>query len=67
MRPALLRRQDGFTMVELLVALSIFMLIVVGILQIFEPSNAANLSSQRKLSVQQNGRIAMDMIVPPKS
>ena len=63
MRPALLRRQDGFTMVELLVALSIFMLIVVGILQIFEPSNAANLSSQRKLSVQQNGRVAMDVIV----
>ena len=50
-------------MVELLVALSIFMLIVVGILQIFEPSNAANLSSQRKLSVQQNGRVAMDVIV----
>ena len=63
MRPALLRRQDGFTMVELLVALSIFMLIVVGILQIFEPSNAANLSSQRKLSVQQNGRVAMDVMV----
>ena len=63
MRPATLRRQDGFTMVELLVALSIFMLIVVGILQIFEPSNAANLSSQRKLSVQQNGRVAMDVIV----
>jgi type II secretory pathway pseudopilin PulG len=63
MRHARLRRQDGFTMVELLVALGIFMLIVVGILQIFEPSNAANLTSQRKLSVQQNGRVAMDMIV----
>ena len=63
MRPARLRGQDGFTMVEVLVALGIFMLIVVGILQIFEPSNAANLTSQRKLSVQQNGRVAMDTIV----
>jgi prepilin-type N-terminal cleavage/methylation domain-containing protein len=63
MRPALPRGQDGFTMVEVLTALSIFLLILVGIFQIFEPSNVAYQSSQRKLDVQQNARVAMDTMV----
>jgi type IV pilus assembly protein PilW len=63
MRPALPRGQDGFTLVELLTALSIFLLIVMAVLQIFEPSNLAYQSAQRKLDVQQNGRVAMDMMV----
>lgn len=56
-------RQNGFTIVEVLVALSIFLLILMGIMQVFEPSNLAYQSSQRKLGVQQNGRVAMDTIV----
>jgi prepilin-type N-terminal cleavage/methylation domain-containing protein len=63
MRPAPRRGQGGFTLVEVLIAMSVFLLILMGIMQIFEPSTAANLSSQRKLSVQQNGRVAMDMMV----
>jgi len=63
MRPAPLHGQDGFTMVEMLIALSIFLLILMGVFQIFEPSNAAYVSSERKLGVQQNARIAMDMMV----
>jgi len=63
MRPATPHGQDGFTMVEMLIALSIFLLILMGVFQIFEPSNAAYVSSERKLGVQQNARIAMDMIV----
>ena len=63
MRPALLRGQEGFTMVEMLIALTIFLLILMGIFQIFEPSSAAYSASQRKLDVQQNARIAMDMMV----
>ena len=38
MRPVSLRGQDGFTLVELMVAMSIFMLILVGIFQVFDPS-----------------------------
>jgi prepilin-type N-terminal cleavage/methylation domain-containing protein len=57
------RRQSGFTIVEVLVALSIFLLILMGIMQVFEPSNLAYQTSQRKLDVQQNGRVAMDTIV----
>lgn len=56
-------RPAGFTIVEVLVALSIFLLILMGIMQVFEPSNSAYQSSQRKLNVQQNGRVAMDVMV----
>jgi type IV pilus assembly protein PilW len=56
-------RQAGFTIVEILVALSIFLLILMGIMQVFEPSNLAYQTSQRKLDVQQNGRVAMDVMV----
>lgn len=63
MRPAPARDQAGFTLVEILVALSIFLLILMAIFQIFEPSNAAYLASQRKLDIQQNARVAMDMML----
>jgi len=63
MRYAQLRSQDGFTLVEMMVAISIFLLILVGVFQVFDPSNRAYLNSQHKLGVQQNGRVAMDTIV----
>jgi prepilin-type N-terminal cleavage/methylation domain-containing protein len=55
--------KSGFTLGEVLVALSIFLLILMGIMQVFEPSNLAYQSSPRKLGIQQNGRVAMDTIV----
>jgi len=60
MRPGVLRGQDGFTLVELMVAMSIFLLILVGIFQVFDPSRNAYQVSERKLGVQQNARVAMD-------
>jgi prepilin-type N-terminal cleavage/methylation domain-containing protein len=60
MRPAQFRGQDGFTLVELMVAMSIFLLILVGIFQVFDPSRNAYQVSERKLDVQQNARVAMD-------
>ena len=63
MRPAPPRGQDGFTLVELLITMSIFTLVLMGIFQIFEPSNAAYVSSEHRLGVQQNARISMDMVV----
>ena len=60
MRPVSLRGQDGFTLVELMVAMSIFLLILVGIFQVFDPSRNAYQVSTRKLDVQQNARVAMD-------
>ena len=60
MRPVPFRGQDGFTLVELMVAMSIFLLILVGIFQVFDPSRNAYQVSERKLDVQQNARVAMD-------
>jgi prepilin-type N-terminal cleavage/methylation domain-containing protein len=61
MRPVVsLRGQAGFTLVELMVAMSIFLLILVGIFQVFDPSRNAYQVSERKLGVQQNARVAMD-------
>ena len=60
MRPRAFGRQDGFTLVELMVAMSIFLLILVGIFQVFDPSRNAYQVSTRKLDVQQNARVAMD-------
>jgi len=53
-------RDAGFTIVEVLVALSIVVLILVGIMQVFEPSTLAYPSAQRTLTAQRNGRTAMD-------
>jgi type IV pilus assembly protein PilW len=60
MRSRVFGRQDGFTLVELMVAMSIFLLILVGIFQVFDPSRNAYQVSERKLDVQQNARVAMD-------
>ena len=45
MRYAQLRNQRGFTLVEMLVAISIFLLILVGVFQIFDPVNPMTVST----------------------
>jgi hypothetical protein len=55
--------EAGFTLAEALIAATVFAILLAGIFQIFAPSNAAYLVSQRKLDVQQNSRVAMDTIV----
>jgi prepilin-type N-terminal cleavage/methylation domain-containing protein len=60
MRSRTLRDQSGFTLVELMVAMSIFLLILVGIFQVFDPSSKAYSTTERKVNVQQGGRVAMD-------
>jgi type II secretory pathway pseudopilin PulG len=52
----------GFTVVEVLVALSIFVLILIGILQLFEPSSLGYPSAQRALNAPRNGRAAMEVM-----
>jgi prepilin-type N-terminal cleavage/methylation domain-containing protein len=48
MRIKTLRDQSGFALVELMVAMSIFLLILVGILQVFDPSSRAYPTTEQK-------------------
>jgi hypothetical protein len=52
----------GFTIVEVLVASSIFVLILIGITQLFEPSSLGYPSAQPALNAPRNGRTAMDIM-----
>ena len=54
MRIKTLRDQSGFALVELMVAMSIFLLILVGIFQVFDPSSRAYSTTERKVDVQEN-------------
>jgi prepilin-type N-terminal cleavage/methylation domain-containing protein len=55
--------QRGFTLIEVLIALSLFFLIMTGIFQLFGPSNVMYTAGQRKVDVQQSGRVGMDAMV----
>ncbi len=57
------RHQAGFTLVEVLISLSIFLLVLLGIYELFDWNRATYVSSQRKVDVQQNARVALDEIV----
>ncbi len=46
--------QRGLTLIELTVAMSIFLLILVGIFQVFEPSRGADQVSEHKLVRQRH-------------
>jgi prepilin-type N-terminal cleavage/methylation domain-containing protein len=63
MTKRLLSSPSGFTIVEMMIALSIFFLVVGGLFQIFGPSNVMYAAGHRKLDNQQSARIAMDTIV----
>jgi prepilin-type N-terminal cleavage/methylation domain-containing protein len=57
------RDQRGFTIVEMMIALSVFFLVLGGLFQLFGPSNVMYAAGHRKLDVQQSARVAMDTIV----
>src|SRR5204863_310588 len=58
MRRSRLRSHDGFSLVEVLIAMTVFLLILLGVFQVFAPCNTPHHSSRRKLSRQQHRRLA---------
>ena len=56
------KRAGGFTIVELLIAVSVFLVILFGIYNMFESNRDTYVTGTRKADVQQNARVAMDTI-----
>ncbi|SDY34609.1 type IV pilus assembly protein PilW [Lysobacter sp. yr284] len=57
-----LRRVSGFSLIELMVALVLGALLVLGLLKIFDASRASYKLSEGLARVQENGRFAMDYL-----
>jgi prepilin-type N-terminal cleavage/methylation domain-containing protein len=57
---ALLRSRSGYTLVELLVVLSIFLTIVSSITALFLSGAKAEIDANRRFQEQQNARVALD-------
>lgn len=53
------QNQRGFTLVELLVAMSVFMLVLLGIYQVFDVHHALFASGESRADVQYNARYTM--------
>jgi prepilin-type N-terminal cleavage/methylation domain-containing protein len=63
MTPTIRKSQDGFTMIEILVTLSIFLAVLLAIFQVFDTGQATYNRGTKKQDIQQNARMAMDEIV----
>ena len=55
--------RKGLTMIEVLVSLTIFLVVLLAIYQLFDTSHATYASGTRKRDVQQQARLAMDEMV----
>jgi type IV pilus assembly protein PilW len=57
------RQQNGLSLVELMVAVAISLLLMMGVITIFMGSRASYETTQRMSRIQENGRMALDQIV----
>lgn len=55
--------RKGLTMIEVLVSLTIFVVVLLAVYQLFDTSHATYQSGTRKQDVQQQARLAMDEMV----
>jgi prepilin-type N-terminal cleavage/methylation domain-containing protein len=55
--------RKGLTMIEVLVSLTIFLVVLLAVYQLFDTSHATYQSGTRKQDVQQQARLAMDEMV----
>jgi type IV pilus assembly protein PilW len=60
--PSPLRRHAGLSLIELMVALAIGSLLVLGLVQVFAASRAAYLTSEGMSRVQENARFALEYL-----
>ena len=61
-RAPLLRDRSGFTLVELLAVLAIFLVIVTALTTLFVSGSKAELDANHRFQAQQNARVALDQL-----
>ena len=55
--------QSGFSVVELMVAMALSLVLMAGVLSIFASSKLTYLNNEKTSRVQENGRLALDLIM----
>lgn len=56
-------RQSGFSVIELMIALLLSLVLMAGVLSIFASSKVTYLANEKTARLQENGRMALDMVV----
>lgn len=57
-----MKRQSGFSLVELMVAILIGSLLIIGVTELFNSSFRSGLSNSELAKMQENGRLALEVI-----
>jgi type IV pilus assembly protein PilW len=58
-----LNKQRGVSLVELMVAITIGLILIAGVLSIFLSSKVTYFANEKTARLQENGRVALDMVV----
>jgi prepilin-type N-terminal cleavage/methylation domain-containing protein len=53
-------QQKGFSLIELMIYLALFLVILTTLYQMLDTNRATYASGERKMDVQQNARVSMD-------
>jgi type IV pilus assembly protein PilW len=57
-----LHKQNGFSMVEMMIAITLGLILLAGVLSIFFSSRVTYSSNERTARLQENGRVALDLV-----
>ncbi len=58
-----MRTQSGMSLVELMVAMALAVLLLAGVLSIFQSSKVTYLTNEKTARLQENGRLALELMV----
>lgn len=60
--PSALSNHKGFTLIEILIASTIFVMVLLGVYMVYETNQATYVRGEARANVQQNARVALDQI-----
>jgi prepilin-type N-terminal cleavage/methylation domain-containing protein len=56
-------KQDGLSLVELMVAMALAVLLMAGVLSIFQSTKVTYLTNEKTARLQENGRLALELMM----